>query len=678
MKPSRRQLLLLPLAILSLPVSAAPADTAPKLETVIVIGEKTHRSLMETSSSLALFDDEDLARRAGLNTMGNLLEMIPNLVGVEPSNLAPAVRGADGTGPAQGADAFFAGTRPRLNYQIDGRSLSYNEAIFSDSTLWDVERIEVFRGPQSTLQGRNAIAGAVVVKTHAPSYEFEAGGQLIAGERHTRRASVYLSGPLIEDQLAFRLTADRHTWDSFVDFIPFEGLSEPEQYKQNSVRGKLLFEPQAWEGFSALLTLDHRDHHAPQTAEVRKPYKDLEASYPFQPRFGILSNGGILDVSLPLSGALSLQTVISATDITVTREAVPGDGNSEIDLFEWVLEPRLNIATADGRLSGFVGLHIFRSEQDEYIDMFGGGTFDDRTDTNAVFGELTYALTGRLDLTIGGRYEEEKRDRLGGVGPFLIDFEETYREFLPKTALTWALNDSVTIGAVVARGYNGGGAGFTYDAPYLSYTFDPEFVWNFETFLRTSLMEDRLQLTGNLFYNRYKDMQLPFDLNPDPNAWSYVVRNADEAITYGAELQSRLLLKPGLEVFANLGLLKTEVSEYPDSEVEGNDLARAPAYSLNTGVFYTHDSGLELGFDIRASDAYHSTVVNEARGKTDPYWLANARIGYRFDHVRVFAEVTNLFDRIEPVLLSEGATPADDIATVTQPRTLTLGVAVNY
>ena len=169
MKSSCPPLLLLPLAMLPLSIAAAPSDSATKLETVIVIGEKTQRSLMQTSSSLALFDDEDLARRAGLNTMGNLLEIIPNLVGVEPSNLAPAVRGADGTGPAQGADAFFAGTRPRLNYQIDGRSLSYNEAVFSDSTLWDVERVEVFRGPQSTLQGRNAIAGAVVIKTRAPS-----------------------------------------------------------------------------------------------------------------------------------------------------------------------------------------------------------------------------------------------------------------------------------------------------------------------------------------------------------------------------------------------------------------------------------------------------------------------------------------------------------------------------
>lgn len=675
-----------PITLLTLAFSAfslhgladTPKQASPGLETITVIGEKTERSLMDTASSVAVFDDKDFARRAGLDTASDILKNIPNLVGSEPSNLAPAVRGTDGTGPAQGADAFFAGTRPRLNYQVDGRTLSYNESIFSDSTLWDVERVEVFRGPQSTLQGRNAIAGAVVIRTKSPTYHFEGGGRLIAGEHNTRQASAYLSGPIIQDQLAFRLAVDRRTSDSFIDFTPYPGVADPEEYKYLTVRGKLLFEPQALPDFSALLTLNHSDNHAPQGAAAAKPYDDFNAAFPDMPRFGTLANGGILDANWYINPAISLQTVISYTDLLVSREALSGTGNLEVDVEELVIEPRLKFSSADNRFNGFVGLHYFRSEQDEFIDLFGGGTFEDSTDTNAIFGEVVIGLTERLDLTLGGRYEEEKRDRTGGTGPFMIMFKETYSEFLPKASLAWSIDDHLTVGTVVARGYNGGGAGFTYDPPFVSYAYEPEYVWNYELFARSNLLDNRLLLTGNLFYNQYEDMQLPFDLNPDPTLWSYVVRNADEAITYGAEVESRLQVMPNLEVFANLGLLKTEVSNYSGSGIEGNDLPRSPAYTFNVGINYEHSSGLELSLDARASDAYYSTVTNEARGKTDPYYIANAKVGYRFEHARFFVAVTNIFDRVEPVLIETGATAAADNATLTQPRTVSFGIETNF
>lgn len=659
------------------PATAAKINLT-RLETVTVIGEKVNRSLMDTASSVSVLDTNELTRRLGLNTTADVLNTIPNLVTTEPSNLAPAVRGTDGTGPAQGADAFFAGTRPRLNYQIDGRTLSYNESIFSDASVWDAERVEVFRGPQSTLQGRNAIAGAVVMATRKPTFDLEAGLRAIVGEQDTRQLSAYISGPIIDDQLAARLSVDRRSQDSFVDFEPFPGVSDPEEYYSFAARGKLLLQPSALPDFSALLTINHLDAHAPQAAGVKKPYDDYEASFPGMNRFGTRANGGILDLNYALTDDFALQAVISATDLRVTRDALPGDGNVKLDANERVIEPRLSFALLDKRLNGFVGLHHFRNDQDEFIDMFGGGNFDDYTATDAVFGEFTYAIDNRLDLTLGGRYERERRDRDGGVGPFAIDFNETYNEFLPKASIAWRAGDDMTVGFVVARGYNGGAAGFTYDFPFVSYTYDAEYVWNYEFFARSSLWDGKLQLTANVFYNDYKDMQLPFDLNDDPNVWAFVVRNADEAVTYGAEVGARLLAQPGLELYANLGLLDTEITEYAGSGVEGNELPRAPAYSFNMGFSYGFETGLELAMDVRATDTYYSDVINAARGKTDPYWLANAQVGYRFEHVRVFAAVTNLFDSVEPVLLEPGATPADDVATVLQPRTTTVGVEFTY
>jgi outer membrane receptor protein involved in Fe transport len=173
-------------------------------------------------------------------------------------------------------------------------------------------------------------------------------------------------------------------------------------------------------------------------------------------------------------------------------------------------------------------------------------------------------------------------------------------------------------------------------------------------------------------------MQLPFDLNPDPDVWAYVIRNADRAVTYGAELSTRVQVTEGLEVFANFGLLKTEVTDFPGSGIEGNELARSPSFTTDFGVFYSHPMGLELSADANYSDSYFTEVVNDPLGQVDPYWTVNAQVAWNFEKVRVFVGVKNIFDSRKPIMLYPGATRAEDTATVQQPRTVLAGVQANF
>src|SRR5688572_19579634 len=136
----------------------AATTTLPEIN---VTGEKSERSILQTAPSVRVFGERELLDQRGIVGTNELLGGVANITSTGTGNLAPAVRGVDGTGPAQGADAFLAGTRPRLSVQVDGRSASYNEVVFGDLGLWDVQRVEVFRGAQSTLQGRNAIAGTI-------------------------------------------------------------------------------------------------------------------------------------------------------------------------------------------------------------------------------------------------------------------------------------------------------------------------------------------------------------------------------------------------------------------------------------------------------------------------------------------------------------------------------------
>jgi outer membrane receptor protein involved in Fe transport len=349
-----------------------------------------------------------------------------------------------------------------------------------------------------------------------------------------------------------------------------------------------------------------------------------------------------------------------------------------IDGTELVFEPRLRFSSFAQRLQGFGGLYVFRGRQDEAIDLFGGGVFDDRTDTVAGFGEFTVALPQHLTLTLAGRLEREHRRRLGQAGPFAIDLDETYNVFSPKVGIEWRAANGFSLGTVVLRGYNGGGAGFTYDSPFVSYTFEPEFVWTSESYVRADLRDGTLSLTGNVFYSRYDDMQLPFDLNPDPSIWAFVVRNADAATTYGAEVGARWRPSSSWNLFANVGMLRARITEYPGSSVEGHRLAQSPAVTTNVGAAYRHRSGLDVNVDVRASSAYFSSITNDPNGEVGAYALANLQAGYTIRRTRVFAYVNNLFDSNAPLLLEPGETRADDVASIIRPRRAGIGMTWGF
>src|SRR3546814_13066610 len=127
-------------------------------------------------------------------------------------------------------------------------------------------------------------------------------------------------------------------------------------------------------------------------------------------------------------------------------------------------------------------------------------------------------------------------------------------------------------------------------------------------------------------------MQLPFDLNPDPAVGSYVVRNADEAVTYGAELGARWRALPELELFGSVGLLQTEITSYPGPGVEGNDLTRSPAFTAAIGAPYLPDSGFDSSADARCSATYQSAAVTNHRGHPAPTMSPNRTRDHPHSH----------------------------------------------
>ena len=482
--------------------------------------------------------------------------MTPNVVDVGIGNDLPTVRGVDGSGPTTGAGAFLSGTRPRLNLSLDGRSLTYNEQAYGPQSLWDLDRVEVFRGPQSYIQGRNAIAGAIVMASKDPTFEWESAFKGGAGNQHSSQLAAMASGPLVEDQLAFRVSVDRQRRRSDADLPAYEPVGDPREVEATTARAKLLFNPAGLRDLTTKLTFNHFGSSAPQNESLNPQPHPASARHDIRrPVFKSNVNSGIWDLAWEASDGLALENRVIYTDFNINRATAYKLPYADIGGKEVHVEPVVRFGGADSRLHGLAGLRYFHAKQDEFVNIFGGATFKDKTDTNSAFAELTYALTPQVDVTAASRLEREHRKRNGGSQAVRIDFDETYTVFLPKLDVAWKPTDTQTYGAKIARGYNAGGAGITLSSPIVSYTYGSEYVWNYELYTRHHLKDANVVLTSNVFYNDYKDMQLPYYLGEN----SSVIRNADKVETYGAEIGATWQPRWDFELFGNVGLLKTKI-----------------------------------------------------------------------------------------------------------------------
>ncbi|TFH87209.1 TonB-dependent receptor [Billgrantia azerbaijanica] len=656
---------------------ASATGAAYTLPTISVTGEKVDRTILETSSSVEVFDDWRIESTPNATYVRDVLSLTPNVIDTGGGNDLPTVRGIDGSGPATGAVAFLAGSRPRLNLSIDGRSLTYTEQSRGPRSLWDVEKVEVHRGPQSLLQGRNSIAGAVIVDTKNPTPYWESAVKLGAGGQQTRQAAAMLSGPLVDDQLSFRIAVDRQQRESFVDLPSYDPVGDPREFESTTARAKLLLEPEGLPDMSSMLTVSHYDSRAPQNEAQPTPPGHPRFD-PSKPVIEVESTGGIWDLSWEQSENLSFENKVVYTSFSNDRLAALGLPSANIEGKELSIEPLARFTADNERLRGMAGLRYFHSNQDEWVDNLpprpvSAYTFDDTTRTGSGFAELTYAVTPEVDVTLAGRYEQEHRERSGANAnrTRTIDFDETFSAFLPKLDIAWKPSASQTYGVKVARGFNAGGAGVTFMTGN-SYTYDEEYVWNYELYGRQRLADDRVELTGNLFYNTYDGYQLPIVLGPG----DIEIRNAEKVVTYGLEAGARWRPFPELELFGSAGALRTEIKEaVAGLEAEGHDLPRAPKLSAAMGATWMFAGNFDLGGNVTYTSHYFSGVDNDDRGKIQAHWLANAELGYNFDFGRVSVYAKNLFDADDRLLVfnNDQTTPL-----LQQPRVIGASLELRF
>ncbi len=637
----------------------AEVNPEPVIEEVVVTSRYRAEKLSDVPDSITAFTLGDIERHR-IERINRVASLTPNLrfsddqeVGVS-TLVVRGVRQNRGTG------------QPPVSFRIDGVSATNN--LLTTQQLFDIETIDVLRGPQGALYGRNAIGGAILISTREPTSEPEYRLRLSAAQGDDFTVAASASGPLAGDALRYRAAVriqDRggqlenaYLDDRKVDFKQSE-----------SFRGRLLFQP------GARLSVDLRAQYLDQEGGSGYFMPASEGVLPLPPpappiRFGnpvleIQSNrigesfvrswegSAKLDYDLgwgTLTSITSYTDVDSGNDQDLDQTLFEAIDIVVVDRSETFAQELRLTSTAETALRWVAGLHFFSQDRFRSLATTFLGTpvppaaQDLKLENSAAFGNLSYDLTDALELTLAFRYDVETPEDL------TQGRRETFRELQPKASLAYDFREGLLGYLTLGKGFRAGGFNNLAPGSRFQPGFDKESLISYEVGFKALALDGRLRGGLSLFHIDYSDQQ--FFLFDQTGTQANI--NVPRSRIRGGELE--LLAQPSESLRVNLGLgfTDSEIVEYQDipgvlvpaSAIVGARVPGAPVWSLNFGI--EHRRPVAGGLDLV------SRVDYEHRGKT--YWTldnVDTQAAYDLTNLSVALEnerwsarlfVDNLFD----------------------------------
>ncbi len=620
---------------LSLAAQTAPAQLT--LEEVVVTAQRREANLQDVPVAVSAFDTEALDRRQAYNVV-DVVNNVPNLVG------------NNNIGQSTATTVFLRGVGTTESIvTVDTATGFYIDDVFmarqgvNNMALFDVERVEVLRGPQGTLHGRNTNAGAIKVYTVKPHDEFEFRGEASYGrfDRWNLKGSV--NAPLA-DNLFMRITASTQQGDGFTD-NPVRGKDVNDR-DTNGVRGALRWE--ATENLSFDLAADWMKSDSDSlyaidllpangvSSEYSTDGVDLFESNSGHPQFNIGEAWGVsltgnwdINENISVESITAFRNTFQKWDLDLSDKPVPIFRLLTInDSDQFSQEVKVNARLFDGKVDLVVGGFYFDEESYSFIgDVFGNAimlsrTYDVNVESFAFFAEADWHITDRLTAVIGGRYTEDDKD-LGIVGRtgFNITFDPaqagaqtfdnatlagigtpdtlSFSEFTPQLGIKYDLTDDLNAYFMYTQGFKSGGWSARTNNPAEVITFVPEFVDNFEVGLKGALFEQRARFSLVGFYYDYTDL-----FNTGTGAGGNFLVATNDAEVYGIEAEWTARLTEKLDIF---GFAAWQDGEYknvdPAAGFLGDELQRLPEFSFQVGFNYVRP--IYPGWDLQVTSNFN-------------------------------------------------------------------------
>ena len=593
------------------------------LEEVLVTARKREENLQEVPDSITAFTEMQIKEHR-METIEDAIEFTSNAYIVNDQDAATNIVTIRGIGTNRNLAASVA-------YVVDGVILPDSDAFTAD--LSDVERIEVLKGPQGALYGRNAIGGVISLTTRRPGNEFES--QIRTGISNGDTVDLFgaIGGALQEDSLFARFTVKYHDSDGLID-NQFTG--EPLDHNETTkITGRMIWE--ASDNFTLDLRASWFDQDAGaawySTADVLgttggELTDDFAHVLPNQNDLSF-SRREITDVSIVADWRMGSGTFTSITaydkidfffqqDLDYNPITLAKDAQQQRDTRGVSQEFRFTSNEAEP-LRYIFGAYYQNTQRDlatstlldfcflipipgcptppgqesGILTFLPLNTLEGDFDQWAVFGQASYDLTEQLELTLALRYDRDERtqhDLLSGRTD-----SATFDDWQPKISLAWRPHEDMMIYGTYTEGYKSGA--FNPPPPpdaFFPLVVDQEGSDSFEIGLKSTWADNRVLFNAALFYTDYSDTQI-FQL--DLSTGGQVAINADAAEIKGGEVEFAVLPAEGWELSASYGYADAEFTDFNGTGLfDGNKLPNAPNSTLNLGARYAHPltSNLDL------------------------------------------------------------------------------------
>ena len=595
----------LPLAVtFAVAATFSAQSQAQKLEEVLVTAQKRVENMQDVPISIAAVSGDKL-EDAGITRTSDLQAYIPNLTMTEA---------------AIGSNVFIRGVGSQVNQGFEQSVATYVDGIYYGrprqlrTPFFDLERVEVLRGPQSILFGKNSIGGALSLTTRKPSDEFEA--ELSAYYEPEHEESIFsgvISGP-ISDTLAGRLSLRKRDIDGYIENV-YKGTDEMES-DEWVARGILAWTPSDNLDVTFKAEMGEYDTRGRNMVAVGDPapggttpiLNDFQKRAVNDPEF---SDNEYDNYTLTLNYALGESTLTSVTGFSSYEfeEFLDGDigiatvfGIPSTEDYEQFSQ-ELRLTSAGGETFDYIlGLFYQSSELDfteSLVLTLPSGlnvdiprTYGSDSDLWAAFGQVTWNMTDTLRLTAGVRYTEEDKEGfrnlytrnldgsvfpsdafapLGaplpplGVFPHELDGDRSESSTTPLISIQWDATDYSMIYASVSTGFKAGGFDARSNRSMTSegtsnLEFEEEEALSFEAGAKLDLMEGRARLNFAVFRTEYDDLQVSvYD-----GVIGFDVQNAAEATTQGLEIDGDFQVTDGLLLSGSLGYTDFKFENYPN------------------------------------------------------------------------------------------------------------------
>jgi iron complex outermembrane receptor protein len=666
-RKTRNQLLFGTICAIALtaPLQAQAQTKSAEIETpgdIVVTAQRRDERLQQVPIQIQALTGTTL-QNAGIRTSGEALSLTPNASFDQGNTYKSTYITMRGLTQITNAD-------PPVAFVVDG--VPQTDQTQLNVNLYDIERIEILKGPQGALYGRNAEGGAINIVTKLPGNHVEGFADIQGSNGDGIVGSAGLSGPLIDDKLLFRIDGSYNHFGGLID-NKFRGDHSDFIDHDWSLRGRILARP------TNTLTIDLRAEYGDYRAASNNYSvvfsgnpNDIAGTQFNVPSFAFGHNLNLsakVDLDLGFATATSITghtelTQINRADLDFRNPVDSPSGifglgfqagqGQDLDLKTTSQEIRM-VSNGHGRFRwlaggyylhtdralrtrGFVDLNSDPNQVDNPALLFANKQEKNSNDAYAAFAQVDFDILPQLTLTGGLRYDDDHRNQNDVIAN--VRRAQSFGHLQPKVTLTYRPSPTLLLYATYGTGFRSGG----FNAPNVGVpAFGAETLQSYEGGFKAQFFDRKVTLNGAYYFENVKNYQYFY---VEVASASQIIDNINRVHIQGVELELSARLLPGLELSGAIGTTLSRIKESATTADIGNRTPRTVPFSSNLSAQYTH--------------ALSATVTGLARldwqhiGKKywgadnaqvqNPYDLLNLRAGAEFGRFGIYAFAKNLLN----------------------------------